>query len=397
MTIKLKSAHIENFKSLGDITLNFKDLTILVGANSSGKSNCLEALKFLVLTIKQGLQPTSELIRFIIRVCNQKNINIQTFFEQESFKKNVANYQLLLSLTPENFYREVLSVDGIKIIDVQQGKGTVQDEDGKNAQFYNSNAGDLALKFAGYFGNKPFTSELIKFIEGWQFYDIDPDSIRKKILSEMLNLSKKNSHTIDIIPTLSPSGTTLEDVLCYWYENDLDRFKAVNQELEECLNINLEVEYHENSERIIKVKETDQTKVSLSNMSDGTFRLLGYYTLLHQEKIPPLIGIEEPERNFHPGILRNIAAILKKLSKRTQIIVTTHSSQLLDCFTYDDIMSDVAVILLSKKDDSGTQAIALDELSQKREDLKEWMQDFGVGSAVYDSHLLDEILNKQNA
>ena len=33
MSIKLITAKIENFKSLGDIELNFRDLTIIVGAN----------------------------------------------------------------------------------------------------------------------------------------------------------------------------------------------------------------------------------------------------------------------------------------------------------------------------------------------------------------------------
>ncbi len=393
MTLQLTSAHIENYRSLGDLTLNFKDLTILVGANSSGKSNCLNALRFLSLITKDGSSPTPEILSLVIRVGNQKEIKIQTFFNKDNENKEAANYKLLLSLNPEKFYQEVLYVNGIKVIDVVQGKGTVRDEDETNEQNYNSSKGDFALKSVGNFGNKPFTSDLAKFIEDWEFYNLDPEQMRATIFNRLtLQNNERN-----IIPRLNYRGTTLEDIFCYWYENDLDKFQAINQELEECLNINLELEYDGNDKKNIKVKERDQTKVSLDNMSDGTLRLLGYYILLYQDEIPPLIGIEEPERNFHPGILRDIAAILKKLSKRTQIIITTHSSQLLDCFTYDDIMSDVAVILLSKKDDSGTQAIALDELSKRREDLTEWMQDFGVGSAVYDSRLLDEILDKKNA
>lgn len=50
----LKSAHIKNFKSLGDISLNFGNLTIIVGANASGKSSCLESLALLREIIKHG-------------------------------------------------------------------------------------------------------------------------------------------------------------------------------------------------------------------------------------------------------------------------------------------------------------------------------------------------------
>ncbi len=91
------------------------------------------------------------------------------------------------------------------------------------------------------------------------------------------------------------------------------------------------------------------------------------------------------------------ARVLQKLSTKTQLIITTHSSQLLDCFTLEEIKKDVAVLILSKKDDRGTQVFALDELGEKREDLADWMQDFGVGSAVYDSNLLQGMLEEQYA
>ena len=56
-------------------------------------------------------------------------------------------------------------------------------------------------------------------------------------------------------------------------------------------------------------------------------RLVSYYTLLNQSELPPLIAIEEPERNLHPGALVDVAKVLEQLAKRTQIIITTHSSQ----------------------------------------------------------------------
>ena len=61
MSIELITAKIVNFKSLGDIELNFRDLTIIVGANSSGKSNCLEALRFLGLILFHPISTTPEI------------------------------------------------------------------------------------------------------------------------------------------------------------------------------------------------------------------------------------------------------------------------------------------------------------------------------------------------
>jgi predicted ATPase len=192
---------------------------------------------------------------------------------------------------------------------------------------------------------------------------------------------------------LDIDGEYLEQVLLYWKLKHSDKFQEINQELYRCLGISLEVSGNEE----LRVKEVDGQKIKLSGLSDGTLRIIGYYVLLHQDDLPPLIGIEEPERNLHPAILSSVASILQKLSQRTQIIITTHSSQLLDCFSSDEINSDISVLLLSKKDASGTQVFRLDELSKKREDLAEWMRDFGVGSAVYHSNLLQELLEPQYA
>ena len=126
-------------------------------------------------------------------------------------------------------------------------------------------------------------------------------------------------------------------------------------------------------------------------MSDGTLRLIAYFIMLYQSDVPTLISIEEPERNFHPGILQDIADMIKRLSKRTQVIFTTHSSQLLDCFSTEEISSDISVILLNQKGEIGTKACLLDKLAENRDDFSDWMNDFGIGSAIYHSHLLEGI------
>ncbi len=66
------------------------------------------------------------------------------------------------------------------------------------------------------------------------------------------------------------------------------------------------------------------------NMSDGTLRALGILVALFQQSAVPLVGIEEPEVALHPaaaGILRDA---LREGSSRTQVLVTSHSPELLD-------------------------------------------------------------------
>ena len=65
-----------------------------------------------------------------------------------------------------------------------------------------------------------------------------------------------------------------------------------------------------------------------SRLSDGTIRFIALLTILCHPEPPPLICIEEPEIAMHPDSLGLIAELLRKASERTQIIVTTHSPEL---------------------------------------------------------------------
>jgi hypothetical protein len=64
--------------------------------------------------------------------------------------------------------------------------------------------------------------------------------------------------------------------------------------------------------------------------SDGTLRLLGLLVALFQDPPPSFIAIEEPELTIHPGAQAVLADLLQEATRRTQIIITTHSPDLID-------------------------------------------------------------------
>ena len=119
-----------------------------------------------------------------------------------------------------------------------------------------------------------------------------------------------------------------------------------------------------------------------------------YHTLLSQPELPPLIAIEEPERSLHPGALTDIAYVLKRLAERTQVIITTHSSQLLDNFKSESLSNSLGVLLLRNRPGLGTEVLNIEEIRDKRESLAGWMADFGIGSAVFDSELLQDLMEE---
>jgi hypothetical protein len=66
------------------------------------------------------------------------------------------------------------------------------------------------------------------------------------------------------------------------------------------------------------------------NMSDGTLRALGLLTALFQRPLPSLIAIEEPEATIHPGALGAVLDLLRTAARRMQVVVTTHSPEVLE-------------------------------------------------------------------
>jgi len=73
------------------------------------------------------------------------------------------------------------------------------------------------------------------------------------------------------------------------------------------------------------------------SMSDGTLRALGVLLAIHQTGAdqqtalrPSLIGLEEPETALHPAAASVLLAALREASHTTQIVVTSHSPDLLD-------------------------------------------------------------------
>ena len=67
-----------------------------------------------------------------------------------------------------------------------------------------------------------------------------------------------------------------------------------------------------------------------SSMSDGTLRLLGLLLAVYQPSRPSVLVIEEPEATVHPAVAQLITEILLDAAHDRQVLVTTHSPDILD-------------------------------------------------------------------
>lgn len=109
--------------------------------------------------------------------------------------------------------------------------------------------------------------------------------------------------------------------------------------------------------------------IPATRLSDGTLRYMCLLSILCHPAPPPVVCIEEPELGLHPDILPTIADLLKDASKRTQLIVTTHSDALVSA------LSDTPeAVLVCERNESGT---TLRRLDIKR--LQKWLDNYSLG------------------
>jgi hypothetical protein len=74
-----------------------------------------------------------------------------------------------------------------------------------------------------------------------------------------------------------------------------------------------------------------------NQMSDGTLRAFGVLLALVQPRPPRLVVVEEPEVAIHLGALRTLVDILRQHTERGQVLLTTHSADIIDALEIDEL------------------------------------------------------------
>ena len=109
--------------------------------------------------------------------------------------------------------------------------------------------------------------------------------------------------------------------------------------------------------------------IPVSRMSRGTLRFATLLAVLLSPSPPPLLCVEAPERGLHPDAAAQLGEVLVDASRRMQLVVTTHSSELISAFSTEPD----AVVACERP---GT-ATELERLDPER--LASWLKDHCLG------------------
>ncbi|MEY3402474.1 MAG: hypothetical protein RLZZ86_2090 [Cyanobacteriota bacterium] len=148
---------------------------------------------------------------------------------------------------------------------------------------------------------------------------------------------------------LSTSGDNLPLVLENLIQQDIDFERPIRSG-----RLSLTVEWY---------FEDTKEPFYLSEMSDGTVRMLCWATILHSPLLPSLLVIDEPELGLHVSWMPILAEWIKQASRKTQIIITTHSPDLLDHFT--DCLENVYCFYSEDKTHFSMKTLSQEMLDEK--------------------------------
>src|SRR5438034_8169221 len=320
---------LKRFRSLPDETVEFDNPTLLVGKNGSGKSNFVDAIAFLCDCAVGPLQTALENRGGI------RNVGYRTPVSRVAEAVGIrADFRLTHGIECFGHYSFELRTAGHYSFVVQHEQCVLTSEKGdrvwfdRDGQEFRTNLTGLEIAMdpqslaLPVVGGVRQLAPLRRAFASMRVYSLDPMVIRQ-------------IQDWDASPLLKRDGANVASVLRQLARRDPEVAERVSELLASIVPDIARVRPVQRSSKIgleFTQQWDEQKSISFeaAAMSDGTMYSLGILVALMQQPTPPLIVIEEPEIMIHPGGLGTIQELIQIAARRSQVVITTHSPELLD-------------------------------------------------------------------
>ena len=375
--IYLNRVHLKGFKSIEDLTIDFKKgLNILIGKNGSGKSNFLDLLnqsirfkgnnpisfRYTLITFisDDGHKLEYELEKIISgtkddledRITVRDRFIVDGRIERDSSQSDKLNIGIFKEkkIVYRGTLRALIARLGYRFryplyvkfnlpakLDCLTSSGILQI--------------DLEDQFSVW--NSPnslnFIEEIFAFFE--MSYDDETDDAKKITKADIREHLQIQPKIIENIKLYTP----IEDIR---FNNNINLYRD-----EKSIVIdNIKLEFKLNG-----------TWLPWSQLSDGTKRL--FYIISEITDTTGLVLLEEPELGIHPHQFNLLMDFLKEQSEEKQIVISTHSPKALDHLSPDELNHILIAYYDLKK---GTQIRHLTEKETNK--AKKYMKEVGFFS-----------------
>jgi predicted ATPase len=318
---------LRNYKSIAACRLKLGSLTFLVGPNGSGKSNCLDSLRLVAESLRTSLDHALRDRGTIKEVRRRSGGHPNHFAIRLDFNLpdgSVGHY-------------------AFQVAAKESGGFEVQNEECSltssrlGEHFYHVKRGQVAnssLKLApAAYSDRlylvaasglPEFRPLYDALSAIEIYNLNPKEIaamQKPDAGEILRRDGSNAASV-FHKLTAESKQKVNDYLARIV-------RGVSDAETQILGSQETIEFRQ----ALKGQKFPWRFLA-ANMSDGTLRAFGILLALFQidarKPRAPLIGLEEPEMALHPAASGILLAALREASVRTQVMVTSHSPDLLD-------------------------------------------------------------------
>lgn len=360
--LRLKNISLKGFKSFSTergLTLPLGDVTVLLGANGSGKSNLIAFFQLLAAMLEENLQNyiarwgTAELFLYY-GVKKTKKIGIELGLEQG--EEELLYTCHLAYAVPDN-----LIIEGEALESTPPAVFAFDTRSVKETVFWKTDTRDN-LK------------EIYDFLHGFKVFQFQDTSIESALRLP------SNIYQTDY---LQSNGGNMAAYLYYLKNEYREYYGRIVGYIREIMPQFGDFYLLPSPAGYIMLKWRDNSGndyVMLpQQLSDGVLRFMALATLLLQPpaKLPSLVLLDEPELGLHPSAIIQLAEMIKEASRHTQIILATQSPQLADEFE----VADIAVV----ERDNDLQCTTIHKLDEER--LKDWLKEYTI-SELWDKNVI---------
>lgn len=367
---KINRIKIGGFRKLHDIDLEVRPLMVLIGANGIGKTSLLDAFSLLSASaagmLNSKLSGFGGLTSLLTREKADK-ISLLVDMHVPGHQPLEYELQLVAKGTGYSISRERLS---------QARKGYAN-------SFKHIDSVDPEIRY--------YEIEQDRLVRpNWEHNPLEtslsqvPKMFRQPEELRRILASVTQYHVLDVGPRapvklpqqMKPAelpGADGEDLIPFLYylrESDRSRYDAIEDTLKAAFPTFESLSFPPVASGMLTMtwKEKAFRKPTFMNeLSEGMLRFLWLVSLLQSPGLSTVTMIDEPEVSMHPELLGLLADLMREASRRTQLVVATHSDRLIRFLTPDEVVvmdTDIGGCATAKWADSF--------------DLEEWLKDYSL-------------------
>ncbi|MGB7442411.1 MAG: AAA family ATPase [Coleofasciculaceae cyanobacterium] len=405
---------VSGYKSLDEeCSIEVRPLTILAGANSSGKSSIMQPL----LLMKQTLEATYDPGALLLNGPNVKFTWAKQLLSQFSGKSNTDRFTIQVEINGNYYFRNVFQEEpnqGIDIIETYLLGGNQEIriyKDMTHEEFMSSIPEwlkDFSKLDIGR-GCKWTSIRRRCFLEPnfeplsttFNFSSNFQTSIRKLLHVPGLRGNPERTYPITAIGSEFP-GTFenyVASVVNHWQENEDTRLEELSKALK-TLGLTSKIGARRVNDVQIELRVSRlpgsndiSDMVNIADVGIGVSQVLPVLVALLVAEPEQLVYLEQPEIHLHPRAQANLAEILADAAKRgVRVVLETHSDLLLrriqSLVAEDKISPDkVKLHWFRRKEDGVTQVNSADLTDAGA--FGDWPEDFGDVALQEESRYLD--------